>query len=106
MDPLPLFQTDFMRFIVLLVMADWLVGVGVSLAKNTFRLSKVAHYLHDAVLPYVFVFAVVELVGVAQPDLAFIVPASFVLIAATLVGNIVANLAHVGLPVPKYLRKE
>lgn len=101
-----LFQTDLMRWIVILIILDWSLGVVASLVKNTFKLHQLAHYLHDAVLPYVFVFAIVELVGVAQPDLSFIVPASFAFIAATLLGNIAANLGRLGVPVPKILRKE
>lgn len=106
MDPTPIFQTNFMRWIVLLIMADWALGVVASLVRRTFRLGMLAHYLHDAVLPYVFVFAVVNIVGKANPDLGFIVPVSFVLIAATLIGSVVGNLGRLGLPVPKFLRKE
>lgn len=101
-----LFQTDYMRWIVILIVADWVLGTVVASVKNTFKLGMLAHYLHDAVLPYVFVFAVVELVGEAQPDLSFIVPASFILVAATILGNIAGNLNKLGVPCPKFLRKE
>lgn len=100
-----LFQTDFMRWIVMLIIADWAVGIIAALVKGTFKLGQLAYYLHDAVLPYVFVFAIVQLVGLAQPDLAFIVPVSFVLIAATLVSNILGNLGKLGVPMPKILGK-
>lgn len=106
MDMFSLFQTDFMRWIVILIMVDWVLGVVAALVKDTFRLHQLAHYLHDAVLPYVFVFAVIEIVALAQPDFSFIVPVSFAIIAANLIGNILANLHRLGVPMPEILRKK
>ncbi len=101
-----LFQTDYMRWVVILILIDWVLGVVGALTKGTFRLHMLANYLHDAVLPFVFVFAVVEMVGHAQPDLSFVIPVTFVVIVATLIGNIAANLGKLGVPVPKVFTKE
>ena len=103
---LSLFQTDYMRWVVILIIIDFILGVVAALMKNSFKLHMLANYLHDAVLPFVFVFAIIELVGTAQPDLSFVVPVTFIVIAATLVGNIAANLGKLGVPVPKVLSKE
>lgn len=105
-DLVSVFQTDYMRWIVMLIIADWAIGVFSAIAKGTFKVHVLAHYLHDAVLPYVFVFAIIQLVGQAQPDLSIIVPISFALIAITLVGNILSNLSRFGVKVPKFLAKD
>lgn len=100
-----LFATDYVRWIVYLLLADWTLGILCALAQNKFKLHLLAHYLHDAVLPFLFMFVVVEAVAAAQLGLNWLVPLTFVLIAASLVGNILANLGKLGLPVPKQLKK-
>lgn len=102
---LDLFATSYVRWIVYLLLADWMLGLLVALAKNKFKLHLCAHYLHDGVLPYLFVFVVISAVASAQTGLNWLVPLTFVLIAATLVGNILANLGKLGLPVPSQLKK-
>lgn len=103
--PLDLFTNDLMRWVALLIVVDWVLGVVAAVAKNEFKLHMVAYYLGDAVLPYVFGFALVQLLASAHPDLQLIVPVTFIAIAMTLLGNILANLGKLGLPVPKFCKK-
>lgn len=102
---LDLFATYYIPWIVLFIAIDWVLGIITSLSKSQFKLYMVADYLHDAVLPYLFVFVVVEMVGMAQPTLELIVPVTFWLILISLLGSIIGNLGKLGLSLPKWLKK-
>jgi len=101
-----LFATPQIKWILILVAIDVLLGVIAALLKKDFRLGKVAGFMKKGVLGYVLGFAVLETVAGALPSLVMIVQVAYVLIILALVGSILNNLGKMGLPIPAYLKKE
>ncbi|MBU0476599.1 phage holin family protein [Patescibacteria group bacterium] len=99
-----LFGTSQIQTIVLLLMADVVLGIAAALMKKEFALSKVAIFMKKPVLGYVFGFAVIGMVAQALPALAIIETVVFVLIVLALLGSISKNLGKLGLPVPAILK--
>ena len=101
-----LFATPQIKWILILVAIDVLLGVIAALLKKDFRLGKVAGFMKKGVLGYVLGFAVLEMVAGALPSLMMIAQVAYVLIILALVGSILNNLGKMGLPLPAYLKKE
>lgn len=99
-----LFTNYQMQAIVILLVADVVLGIIAALIKKEFVLRKLGKFMKGPVLAYVFGFAVIELVGQALPSLALIVPAVFVLVVLALLGSIIRNVGNIGLPLPKFLK--
>ncbi len=100
-----LFGTNQMQWIVILIVADVILGIIATIIKKEFAFSKVGNFMKGPVLGYVLGFAVIEIAGQALPNLAYIVPAVFVLIVIALLASILKNLGRFGLPLPGILRK-
>jgi len=101
-----LFGTSQIRWIVLLITVDLVLGIVAAILKKDFRLGKLAKFMVKPVLGYVLGFAVLEMVALALPSLALIVSLAFILVVLALVGSILSNLARMGLTLPAYLLKE
>ncbi len=95
-----------LKWIVLLIAFDWVLGLVVSLMKKEFRLGKVANFMVRPVLGYLWGFAVLEMVAAAIPSMAMMVQAAYYLIILALVGSILNHLGKLGLPIPAMLKKE
>jgi len=104
-DLISLFTNYQMQIIVILLAIDVVLGIIAALVKKDFILNKVALFMKGPVLGYILGFAVIELVGLALPWLALIVPAVFVLVVIALLGSIIKNLRRLGLPLPKFLKR-
>jgi len=89
------------KYIILLIVIDVVLGILGAISKKDFRLGKVANFLFKPVLGYVFGFIV--LANLAQ---ALIVKVAFWLIVLALIGSILNNLGKLGVPIPVYLKKE
>ena len=101
-----LFGTSQIRWIVLLITVDLVLGIVAAILKKDFRLGKLAKFMVKPVLGYVLGFAVLEMVAQALPSLALIVSLAFILVVLALIGSIMSNLAKMGLTLPAYLLKE
>jgi len=101
-----LFGTSQIRWIVLLITVDLVLGIVAAILKKDFRLGKLAKFMVKPVLGYVLGFAVLEMVALALPSLALIISLAFILVVLALVGSILSNLARMGLTLPAYLLKE
>ncbi len=97
--------TNQVQIIVILIGIDVILGVVAAYMKKDFILGKLAGFMKNGVLAYVFGFAVLLAVGQAFPSLAIIVTVAYWLIILALVGSILDNLGKIGVPVPKILRK-
>lgn len=100
-----LFATTQIQWIVILVVVDVVLGIIAALTKGDFRLVKLAGFMKKDVVPYIFGFAVIELVVQAWPTYTAIASVAFILIVAALAASILGNLGKLGLPVPKILEK-
>ena len=103
---IPLFSTPQIRWIVILIVIDLVLGIIAAILKKDFRLGKLAKFMVKPVLGYVLGFAVLEMVALALPSLASIVSVAFILVILALIGSILSNLAKMGLTLPAYLLKE
>jgi phage-related holin len=93
------------KIIVILVGIDVVLGIIAAFMKKDFILGKLAGFMKRGVLVYVFGFAVLVAVEQAFPSLATMVTVAYWLIILALIGSILDNLAKIGVPVPKILRK-
>jgi len=75
-----LFGTSQIRWIVLLITVDLVLGIVAAILKKDFRLGKLAKFMVKPVLGYVLGFAVLEMVALALPSLALIVSLAFILV--------------------------
>ncbi len=101
----PLFATNQMQWIVILLMIDIVFGIIGAIVKKDFLFRKLANFMKGPLLGYVLGFAVIQIVGQALPSLDFIVPVAFVLIIIALLASIIGNLGRIGLPLPRSLKK-
>ena len=101
-----LFGTTPIKYILILIAVDVVLGIIAALLKKDFRLGKLAGFMVKPVLGYILGFAVLEMVAQALPSLTGIVSFAFILIVLALIGSILSNLARMGLTLPAYLLKE
>jgi len=102
----PLFATNQIYWIVVLILVDVILGIIAALLKKDFRLGKVAGFMKKGVLTYILGFAVLELVVQAFPKLIIFPTAAYVLILLALISSILTNLSKMGLPIPGILKKD
>jgi len=93
------------QMIVVLIGIDVVLGVIAALMKKEFVLGKLAGFMKRGILVYVFGFAVIAAVGKVLPSLSIIVTVAYWLIILAVAGSILDNLAKIGIPIPKILRK-
>jgi len=101
-----LFGTTQIRWILILIAVDVVLGIVAALMRKDFRLGKLAGFMKRGILVYVLGFAVLEMVAQALPSLILLVTIAFILIILALVGSILNNLGKMGLPIPTYFKKD
>jgi len=101
-----LFGTTQIKWIVVLIVVDIILGIIAALLKKDFRLGKMAGFMKRGILGYVLGFAVLEMVAQALPGLAIVTMIAYILVILALVGSILNNLGKMGLPIPAYLKKD
>lgn len=100
-----LFATTQIKYILILIVIDVILGIVAALLKKDFRLGKLAGFMGKPVLGYVLGFAVLEMAVQALPSLGWTLSIAYVLILLGLIGSILSNLGKMGLGLPAYLRK-
>jgi phage-related holin len=93
------------QVITTLLAIDVLLGIIAALIRKEFVWGKLANFMKEPVLAFVFGFAIVEIVAAALPTLNFIVIVSFVIIVIGILASIFKNLAKIGIPVPDHFKK-
>lgn len=104
-EMISLFGNYQMQIIVILLLADVVLGIIAACAKKVFDFRKLGNFMKGPVLGYVLGFAVIEIVGQALPHLSVIVSVAFVLIVIALLGSALKNLNRLGLPLPGFLKR-
>jgi phage-related holin len=102
LDALALSQV---QVIIVLVAIDVVLGVVAAFIKKEFVLGKVAGFMQKGVVSFAFGFAVLAAIGQAFPSLAFAITVAYWLVVLALLGSILDNLAKLGIPMPRILRK-
>ena len=101
-----LFGTSQIRWILILIAIDVVLGIVAALMRKDFRLGKLASFMKRGVLIYVLGFAVLEMVALALPSLTLLVTIAFILVILALISSILNNLRKMGLPIPTYFKKD
>lgn len=99
------FANPSVKYIVILIAIDVILGIIAAFLKKDFLLGKVAAFAKRGFINYVLGFVIVEIVAEAIPSLKMIVPVAYWLILLALIGSILDNLAKMGMKVPKMLTK-
>ncbi len=89
--------------LVAMIFANLLTGIATSIYFKEFRLRAVGDFLLSKVLPYVLGYFAVVVVAVVEPTWQVAVSIVWVLILASLVGAILANLKEMGINLPDFL---
>lgn len=100
------FATREMTILAALLAADIILGIAAALATRKFNFNKVAMFMATGVVPFLFGFAVVEIVAAGFAIYGRIaITVVFVAIVLNLLGSIVSNLANLGVNMPAILKK-
>jgi phage-related holin len=98
-------STPPFKWIVWLILVDYILGFIGAILKKEFRLGKVAKVMGRPVLNYLFGYGVLVLVAQAT-GLSFLISFGFIIVALALIGSILENLGKFGVSVPVWLKRE
>lgn len=105
-DLAAVFGTWQMMFIAIFLAADIILGIAAAIARKNFNFNKLATFMTTGVLPYLFGFAVVELVASSFSTYGQIATTVvFLVVILKLLGSIISNLATLGVNMPRVLKK-
>ena len=100
------FGTWYMMAIGILLAADIILGIAAAIAGKEFNFNKVAAFMKTGIIPYLFGFAVVEMIASQFAQWGQIATTViFVAIVLNLLGSIISNLAKLGVNMPTVLKK-
>lgn len=90
--------------ILALIIANFITGIAVSIKNKNFNLKEAGQFLYERVLPYVVGYFGVGVIATIDSGWEWAVPATWVIILATLTGAILQNLKELGVAIPEQLR--
>jgi len=106
LDFVTAFVTFQMRIIAIFLAIDVILGIAAAIASKSFNFNKLATFMATGVLPYLFGFAVVEIVATGFGTYGQIATTVvFVAIVLNLLGSIISNLANLGVNLPPIFKK-
>ncbi len=91
------------KYLLLLILANLVLGIVSSMIGGDFRLTKLADWLVKRVLLLVAGYGAAALLAYAQPDMSYVRDAAYYTLGAALVGYVLANLKDMGVPLPDAL---
>jgi hypothetical protein len=101
-----IYAHDQVRYLLLLVAGNLVLGVAASLKTGDFALTLLADWLTKRVLPLMAGYGAAALLALARPsEFGLVRDAAFATLALALVGYVLANLRDVGIPVPDALSR-
>ncbi len=92
-----------LSLLAVLVAANFLTGVAVSIYTKTFRLKEVGSFLCTRILPYMVSYAAVCAIAVVEPGWKVAVTVIWGVILLALIGAILTNLKEMGINLPDSL---
>lgn len=84
-----------------LILANFILGIAVSIKSKTFRLKEIADFMVSRIVPYVLGYFTVGILAIVEPFWASWVTAAWAIIILALVGAITANLKEIGINLPE-----
>jgi len=92
--------------LAVMVFANLLTGIAVSIYTGSFRLKLVADFLVSKVLPYLVSYMAVAIMAVVEPSWKAAVTIVWGLIIVALAGAILTNLKEMGINLPDFMGGE
>ena len=92
-----------LSLLMALIIANFLIGLAVSIKTATFRLKELGLMLRDRILPFILGYFAVGLVGLVDQTWQVAVPVVWGIIILTLAGAIIQNLKELGVNLPDSL---
>lgn len=89
--------------LMVLIIANFLTGLAVSIKTSTFRLKELADMMTTRILPYVLGYMAVGVVALVDQTWLIAIPIVWGVILLTLVGAIIQNLKELGISLPNTL---
>lgn len=89
-----------LSILVAMILANFILGIAVSIKSKTFRLKQVADFMVSRVLPYILGYFSVGILAVVEPSWQLAVTIAWGVIILALVGAIITNLKEVGINLP------
>lgn len=86
-----------------LILANFIIGVAVSIYKKEFRLKMIADFMCSRILPYLVSYLAVGIVAVVEPSWTIAVTIVWGVIILALAGAILTNLKEIGIKLPDSL---
>lgn len=83
-----------------LILANFILGIAVSIKSKTFRLKEIGDFMVSRVVPYILGYFAVGILAVVEPSWAPWVTAAWGIIILALAGAIIANLKEIGIKLP------
>jgi len=94
------------RVLAILIAVDVILGISAAIASKKFNFNQLATFMATGVLPYLFGFAVVELIAAGfGPYGQIAATVVFVAIVLNLLGSVISNLASLGVNMPSIFKK-
>jgi hypothetical protein len=98
-----IYSSDQVNYLAALIVANLILGVLASLRAGDFRLTRLADWLWNRVVPLMVAYGVAGLLAYTKPELAYLQTAAFGTITLTLLGYILSNLKDFGVNIPEGL---
>ena len=92
-----------LNVVMVLIIANLLTGVAVSIKTGTFRLKELGNLMTTRIIPYVLGYLAVGVVAVIDGTWVVAVPVTWGIIVLTLAGAIIQNLKELGINLPDIL---
>lgn len=99
------FSAPQIKWVVWLIIVDYILGFVGAIVKKEFRLGKVAKVMGGPVLKYLLGLGVLALVAQAT-GMSWLVTFGAIIVSLALVGSILENLGKFGISVPVWLKRE
>lgn len=97
--------TPEVRFILFGIAADVIASIAASIKTGEFRLGYVANFIKSKLAPYILGFVAAKMIATVQPDLSTLPTIIWGAIQIALLGDVLAALKELGLPIPEQLTK-
>jgi phage-related holin len=88
------------KFLLAHVSLNTVVAIATALRDNSFDLRKLSEFLTKKLLPNILVYAIVRIIG-SVLDMAWLSTIAWAAITAALTGDLMDNLAKLGLKIPE-----
>jgi len=96
------FAATDVRFIIGHIVVNLVMAIAAGLKQKDFDFRRVAEFLWRKLLPYVLGYAVVKVIG-DWCALTPLLPITWIAIETTLLGDLIDNLAKLGLKLPDFI---